>query len=156
MKKILVLFMILGLVIGSVTTAEAGKKKKKKKKPKRVEREAQGTYQAPATAVGNCTQQDGVGCMTIQAGPKEKFLTAAVTDAHGQPVVINVTADTDGDMFTDANYGTFCGETEEPIEIGPGEAIIFWVGRAPDAIATACAPGIGTQGTLDVVFSNLP
>lgn len=156
MKKILVLFMILGLVVGSITTAEAGKKKKKRKKPKRVEREAQGTYAAPATLVGNCTQQDGIGCMTIQAGPKEKFVTAKVTDDHGQPVAIRVSADLDGDSSTETTYGDFCGETEEPIKVDPGTALVFWVGRADVAIPMGCAPGIATQGTLDVVFSNLP
>lgn len=156
MRRLFVLLMIVGLVVGSVTASEAGKKKKKKRKPKKVERQAQGTYSAPATVVGNCTQQDGIGCMGIQAGPKEKFLTAEITDTHGLPVVVNATADLDGDMFTDANYATFCGKTDEPIKIDKGATIIFWVGRAQDAIATGCAPGIATQGRLDVVFSNLP
>jgi hypothetical protein len=155
-RKLLALMMVASLVFAMVATAEAGKKKKKPKKPAKTEREAQGTYAAPATLVGNCTQTDGVGCMTIATGPSESFLTAKVTDAHGQPVSISVDADLDGDMTTETNYGSFCGATEEPIQIDPGASIVFWVGRADVAAADGCAPGVATQGTLDVVFSNLP
>lgn len=154
MKRFLVLLLALGLVFGAVATAEAGKKKKKK--PKKVEREAQGTYAAPATIVGNCTQKDGIGCMTIATGPEELYLTAKVTDAHGQPVSISVEADLDGDMQTETTYGSFCGETAEPIQIDPGASIIFWVGRADVVLLDRCTPGVATQGTLDVVFSNMP
>ena len=157
MKKTIAVALALGLLVGAlVAPAEAGKKKKKRKKPVRVERQVQGTYAAPATVVGNCTQTDGIGCMTITNGPGEKYLTASVTDEHGQPVAISVAADLDGDIQTETTYGAFCGETEEPIEVDEGVDLVFWVGRAADAIALACAPGIGTQGTLDVTFSNLP
>lgn len=62
----------------------------------------------------------------------------------------------DGDSTTETTFGSFCGETTEPIQIEPGAAVIFWVGRADVAILDGCAPGIATQGTLDVVFSNMP
>jgi hypothetical protein len=156
MKRLLVLLLLVGLVAGSITTAEAAKKKKKKKKNAKVTRSAVGTYSAPATAVGNCTQTDGVGCMTIASGPKEKYLTAEVTDQTGQPVVIEVSADLDGDIQTETTYGTFCGKTSEPIKIDPGAAIVFWVGRADTAALAGCVPGVGTQGTLNVKFSNKP
>jgi hypothetical protein len=151
MKKALILMLIAGLVAGSMVGVADAKKKKK-----RVTRTSQGTYQAPATAAGNCTQTDGIGCMTIPSGSNEKFLTAKVTDAHGQPVAVSVQADLDGDMFTDVTYGVFCGETEAPIEFEPGASLIFWVGRAADIQASACVPGMATQGTLDVTFSNVP
>lgn len=153
MKRLIALGLVMGLMFGAVTTAEAGKRKKK---PVKTTREAQGTYAAPATIVGNCTQTDGVGCMTIPAGPGEVFLTATATDAHGQPVSIQVSADLDGDAQTETTYGSFCGETTEPIAIDAGASVIFWVGRADVAVLDGCAPGIATQGTLDVVFSNMP
>jgi len=157
MKKMISVALAIGLLAGAYAMpAEAGKKKKKRK-PVKVTREAQGTYAAPATAVGNCTQTDGVGCMTIPAGSEEKFLTAKVTDATGQPVLVSVAADLDGDMQTETNYGTFCGETEEAIAIDPGAQVIFWVSSVTNTPDRAgCAPGQGTQGTLDVVFSNKP
>lgn len=153
MKRVFTILVIFGLLVGAMgMPAEA----KKKRKPKKVERKAEGTYAAPATVVGNCTQTDGIGCMTIPSGPKEQYVTGKVTDEHGQPVVISVEADLDGDSTTETDYGVFCGETEEPIKIDPGAEIIFWVGRADVAALNGCAPGIGTQGTLEVTFSNLP
>ena len=151
MKRAIAVALSLGLLAGAMALpAEAGKKKK------RVERKAQGTYAAPATVVGNCTQTDGVGCMTIANGPTERYVTAKITDSHGQPVAVSIAADLDGDIQTETTYGTFCGETTEPIKVDPGVSLVFWVGRASDAAAMACIPGVGTQGTLDVTFSNLP
>ena len=156
MRKSLVMLLILGLIAGALATpATAGKKKKKKAAPTKVERTAQGTYIAPATVVGNCTQTDGIGCMTIASGAGEKYITAKVTDAHGQPVAISVAADLDGDIQTETTYGTFCGSTTEPIAVDEGVDLVFWVGRAIDAANTGCAPGLATQGTLDVTFSNM-
>ena len=155
MKKALIFALIIGLIAGSMA-APATAKKKKKKKPVKIERVAQGTYAAPATAAGNCTQTDGVGCMTIQSGAGERYVTAKVTDATGQPVAVTVDADLDGDAQTETSYGTFCGETTEPIEIEPGAALVFWVGGPLQIVAAGCTPGVGTQGTLDVTFSNLP
>jgi hypothetical protein len=156
MKRSLAVLLVLGLAASfAVAPAQA----KKKKKPVRVERTAQGTYAAPATVIGNCTQVDGVGCMTIVTGGSEQYLTASATDATGQPVFISVQADLDGDMQSDTNYGTFCGETAEPIKFDKGASLIFWVGPAtgiPDRATSGCVPGQGTQGTLDVTFSNMP
>jgi hypothetical protein len=153
MKKSVVLLLILGLV-ASFAVAPAQAKKKKK-----VTREATGSYQAPATVVGLCSQTDGVGCMTIQSGGSEQYLTASATDATGQPVFISVQADLDGDAQSDVTYGTFCGETTEPIKFDKGAALIFWVGPTsgiPTRVTSGCVPGQGTQGTLDVTLSNLP
>ncbi len=153
MKRAIAVALTLGLLAGAmVAPAEAGKKKK----PKRVERQAQGTYAAPATLVGSCTQTDGIGCMGIVSGPGENFVSAEVTDSLGQPVAISVEADLDGNNTTETDFGMFCGKTDKPIAIEPGVELIFWVGRADVIAATACAPGIATQGTLDVTFSNLP
>jgi hypothetical protein len=151
MRKMIALGLIAGLLLamGGVDATAANRKKKKV-------RTAQGTYSAPATVVGNCTQFDGIGCMTIVSGTGERYITASVKDAHGQPVAISVQADTDGDMFTDKTYGNFCGKTAKPIKIDPGASLVFWVSTPTTIVATKCAPGEGTQGTLRVKFSNLP
>ena len=155
MRKIITVALSAALVLGAfgVPAAEAGKKKK------RVEREAQGTYAAPATVVGSCTQTDGIGCMTIPNGAKETYVSAKVTDATGQPVLVTIQADLDGDMSSETVYGSFCGETDEPIKVDGGVELIFWVSPATktaDRITGGCIPGQGTEGTLDVTFSNLP
>lgn len=149
MKRLIVLVMILGMVVGSLASAEAAKKKKK------VTREAQATYTSTGVvAAGNCTQMDAVNCPRIPSGLGEKYLTAKVTDASGQAVPVAVKADLDGDNSTEKLYGVFCGETTEPIKIDPGVEITFWVGVTRDTAALGCAGA--TQGTVDAVFSNMP
>lgn len=136
-----------------VAPADAGKKKKK---PKKVTREVQGSYSAPATIVGACSQTDAIGCVRIPSGPGENYVTAEVKDGHGQPVVVSVQADLDGDNTTETVYGAFCGKTKEPIKVDEGVEVTFWVGSPLHVAVNTCAPGIGTQGTIDVTFSNLP
>ena len=152
MKRILVLSMVLGLVFGSIAAADAGKKKK----PKKVTREAQGAYDAPTpVAVGGCAQTGAIGCVTIPSGPGERYVTVTVTDATGTPVPVSIQADLDGNAQSDTTYGAFCGETSEPVLVDEGVTLQFWVGLTPGSVALAC-PGVATQGTVDVVFSNLP
>jgi hypothetical protein len=54
-KRILIVTLVLGLIAGALTTAEAAKKKKPKKKT----RTAESTYQAPAVGSGGgvCPRQ---------------------------------------------------------------------------------------------------
>ena len=153
MKRMMVLVMVLGLVIGSAVTADAAKKKKKKEQ--KVEREATGTYQSTAVvAVGTCSQMDAINCVRIPAGPEEQYVSAVVHDATGQAVPVAVKANLDGDTSTETLYGVFCGETEEPIKIDPGVEITFWVGITGDNASQGCPPA--TNGSIDVTFSNLP
>lgn len=155
MKRILVLVMVLGLVVGSTVTADAAKKKKKNKKPQKVERQATGTYQSTGVvAVGTCAQNDAINCVRIPAAATEQFVSAVVKDDTGQAVPVAVKADLDGDNRTETLYGVFCGETEEPIQIDPGIEVTFWVGITSDNAALACPPP--TSGSIDVTFSNLP
>lgn len=155
MKRILILVLALGLVFGSIATAEAGKKKKKKK-PVKITREAQGSYDAPTpVAVGGCAQTGAIGCVTIPTGPGEIYVTATVTDATGTPVPVSVQADLDGNNQSDMTYGAFCGSTEEPLLVDAGATIQFWVGLTPGSATLGC-PGFATSGTVDVVFSNMP
>jgi hypothetical protein len=150
MRKLLSVALTAVLVAG-VLGADAGAAK-----PRKRTRVAKGSYDAPATAIGFCSQQDGIGCMTIPSGPKEKYLSAVVKDSHGQPVAISIQADTDGDSISDKTYGNFCGKTAKPIKIDPGASLIFWVSTPATIVGTRCVPGEGTQGTLTVKFSNLP
>lgn len=152
MKKVIAAAMVLGMIVGSVGIAEAGKKKKK---PVKVTREAQGTYTSTVVvAAGNCTQTDAVNCPRIATGSTESYFTAKVTDASGQAVPVAVKADKDGDGATETLYAAFCGETTEPVAFDPGVELTFWVGISPDTASLGCTPG--TQGTVDVVLSNLP
>ena len=154
MKRILVLMMALSLVVGAVASAEAGKKKKK---PKKVERTVEGTYDGPTLVIaGFCGQSGAIGCVELVAGANESFVTAEVTDAHGQPVFVQIGADTDGNNQDDTSYGSFCGSTDEPLVVDPGATLHFWVGVSPDPSIAGCVPGLATTGKITATFSNLP
>ena len=151
---------VVALMVSALVAPDAlaGKKKKKKaKKPAKVERKVTGSYAAPATVVGLCSQDDAVGCVRIPSGPEETYLTSAkVTDSHGQPVVVGVAADLDSSGSTETYYGHFCGELPEPIQIDPGVEITFWIGSPLHQPNAPCPPGFATQGTIDITYANMP
>ena len=153
MKRTIAVALSLGLLAGAlVGPADAAKKK-----PKKVTREAEGSYDLPPLVIaGTCSQTGAIGCVTFMTAPNEKFVTAKVTDQHGQPVAVSVSANTDGQVGDDESYGDFCGETEEPIAVPPSTELHFWVGAATDIGVSGCVPGAATSGKINVTFSNLP
>ena len=150
MKRFLVLSMVLGLLAGNVVAAEA------KKKPQRITRTVEGSYDSPVLGMyGECAETDGIGCVSFVARAHEQYVTAKVHDAHGLPVFVLIRSAPTGAFGQGAEtYGTFCGETTEPIAVPAGSPLEFWVGAA--ASAYGCQPGIGTSGTITATFSNLP
>ena len=150
MKRSLILFMILGLVAGSMVTAEA-------KGRERVERTVKGSYAPTSTPFTACSDPGGsLACFVVRVRSAEAFFTAKVTDAHGQPVFVQVNG---------GYRGTFCGETARPISVEPGSILEFriepmtyfwsnwgtgWVGPLD------CPYRIKTTGTISVTLSNLP
>ncbi len=150
MKRFFTVLTIFSLVFGSVATAGP------KRKPQRTTRTIEGSYAAPAIFVyGSCSDSGGVGCVSFTTGPNERFVTARAVDAHGLPVFVLIRDEHMSDPIEGAEvYGTFCGETPEPIAVPPGRNLQFWVG-APFAVY-ACQPGAGTTGTITATFSNLP
>ncbi len=144
MKRIVIALMILGLVVGSIATAEASS-------PQRVERTVEGSYGPPyVPPVTGCHDLQGPwACLVVATRSTEAFFTAKVTDAHGQPVFASYYSD-------DGISGTFCGETTRPIAFTPGSSIQFrlgidWVGQLD-----CPASRIKTIGTISVTLSNLP
>ncbi|MFN2388238.1 MAG: hypothetical protein ABR575_01325, partial [Actinomycetota bacterium] len=75
MKRLVIFVLLIGLVAGSVATAEAAKKKKKKK-PKKVERVVEFEYACPCVGLyqlGGLTGGDpnlGGGILPVGAGEK--------------------------------------------------------------------------------------
>jgi len=77
----------------------------------------------------------------------EKYVTVTVTDATGQKVPGAFWTGSGTNSHTDA----FCGATKN-YQFGAGPVVI-----ALDAVgATPACPGLATQGTVTLVFSNLP
>ena len=152
MKRFLILFMVVGLIAGSVATAEAGEKK-----PARAERTVEGSYGPSSTPFTTCDDPGGsLACVVVPTRSTEAFFTAKVTDALGQPVFVQV---------NNAHVGTFCGETTRPISFEPGTTLEFriepityfwsnwgtgWVG------SLSCPYRLKTTGTISVTLSNHP
>jgi hypothetical protein len=158
MKRSLIMFMVLGLVVGSVATAEAAKKVKE---PIRVERTVEGSYDTQFVPMSGfvtpCAQRDAVGCVALQARARESFLTAKVSDAHGKPVLVTLESrdPATGEWKVE---GAFCGKTKESMSFPAGATLafhvgIFWYLEWP---ALSCRPMFGTTGTVSVTLSNLP
>jgi hypothetical protein len=96
--------------------------------------------------------------VSIETLAGEDSLTAVVTDAHGQPV-LGWVLDASEDQF----YGTFCGQTTEPIRFDRGTKLELWVGTwwptwsptwwfIPEGVG--CFPGVATTGTIRVTLSG--
>jgi hypothetical protein len=155
MKRFLILLTALGLIAGSVATAEA-----KRGQKSRTERTVQGSYATQFVPFSlQCYQHGGVGCVEIVTRMDEAFLTAKVVDAHGQPVLASVWSWPDGHQPSD-HYGSFCGETDELIAFDRGVDIYVMVGGSTHhdlpTPGASCSPGFGTTGTVSVTLSNLP
>lgn len=158
MKRILILMMVFGLVLGSIATAEAGKKKKKPGAPARIERVVEVTYDAPAFGLGalgagacfNATNS----CGLVPTGPDDLFMKVEVTDASGTTTQVDIGQDTDeAALGTEVDLGTVCGATTEPIAI---QAVGSPITTFPWAIGGPDCPGVGTTGTIKFTFSNMP
>lgn len=156
MKRLVIVLMITGLVSGSVATAEA----KKGRSATRTERTVEGSYATQFVPFSVfCNQHAGVGCVEIETRKNEAFLTARAVDAHGQPVLVQVWGWGDGAEHS-KEYGSFCGETDEPIAFDRGEDVYlvvgyFWITDLSASLWN-CPPMFGTTGTLSVTLSNLP
>ncbi len=156
MKRFLIMFMVLGLTAGSVATAEA-----KGKKAARVERTVEGNYAAVSEPFNECNAGRGsFACVVVDVRPTEAFFSAKVTDAHGQPVYVQVV--TEGGM----TVGTFCGETTRPVPFEhAGSRLEFLIEPAPHFFShwgvgwlgpLDCPYRFKTSGSISATLSNLP
>ena len=145
MKRLAILFITLAVAAGAVSTAEA-------KQPQRSERTVQGSYGPNPTPVTGCNSLDGTwACLVVQTRPTEAFFSATVTDAHGQPVMVNVYGGGSSGWLT-----SFCGKTDRPIAITPGSSLEFDIGqgRAPFTDYPCVQHIVKTTGTIKVTLSN--
>lgn len=148
MRKLLVAAVVAGLAVGSVATAEAGKKKA----PKKVTRTAEASYIAPARFYWAPTG-DNVGGVKFPTGAGEAYVSITIEDDAGMAVSAAVGQDPEGDGTVAAT--AFCTATEEPVAIDPGLEVTVFVYAGP-CTAPAPAPAFATQGKVVATFSNVP
>ena len=141
MKRALVLFLVLGIVAGSLTSATAAKKKKPK--PRVVTAE----YGPNPTGViridiGN----PGTSITSIPFVPraKERKVSVAIADDSGQLVRARVMQDgADGSDY-------FCGKTSAPVPINHAVEIqvVLYSG------VCGSGAGVATKGVITATFSG--
>lgn len=148
MRKLLVAALVSGLVVGSIASAEAGKKKA----PKKTSRVAEANYAAPARFYFAPTG-DNIGGAAFASGSDEKFVSVTIEDDLGMDVSAAVGQDPEGDNTVSTT--AFCTSTEEPLPITPGLEVTVFVYAGP-CTDPAPAPAFATQGKIVVTFSNLP
>lgn len=152
MKRFLIVAVVLGLIAGSVATAEA------KKGARRVERTVEAGYTQQFLDDPYCWQTGG-SCIRIKPHKGEAFFTATAVDDHGQPVLVSAWGPETGQGTQRLYYGSFCGETDEPIPFLPGFDVDLRVdlpgGNLSPSVVADC-PMFGTTGTITVTLSNLP
>jgi len=149
------------MIFGTALGAEAATKKKVVKKPVKHTRTVTLAYKGGCTAEINAGGASGGGslgaCSTLGAAnysltahPGEKFVSITVADATGRQVP---------GQFWEKGSGTandteiaFCGAMKNYQFPGDGSILLDL-----DAIgAVSSCPGTATQGTITLVFSNLP
>ena len=93
--------------------------------------------------------QENLGAVRFAAG-NERFVSVAVSDSSGLPVLAEVTQDYDGD--TGPEFSRFiCGSTDGPVRIKPGIQTIVYV------FAGTCEDGtnsVPTAGTIRATFTR--
>lgn len=148
MRKLLVAAVVSGLIVGSVATAEAGKKKA----PKKTSRVAEATYIAPARFYAT-SGSDNIGGASFATGSGESFVSVTIEDDLGLDVSAAVGQDPEGDGTVTTT--AFCTSTEEPLPITPGLEVTVFVFVGP-CTSPSPAPAFATQGKIVATFSNMP
>ena len=147
MKRAIALGMVLGLLFGTVATAEAGKKKKPTKKT----REVTASYAAPG-AFYLSSNGENIGGVELATGSEDLFMTLDIQDATGLPVSAGWGQDDNGDGQVEITF--ICGGIEEPVSILPGISVTVFI--LPGPCLQPAGPGFATTGDVVATFSNLP
>ena len=143
-KRILILFLVLGVVVGSLTTATAAKKKKPKPRVVMADYAPDPTGSLIRVDVGT----PGTSFAQVPFAPTatERKVSVAITDDSGQLVRGRV-RQADSDMS-----GYFCGKTSAPVRIAAGAEILV------EVFSGTCSSGTGvaaaTQGTITATFTR--
>lgn len=159
-RRVAIGLVVAALVGGSAVGAEAATKKKAPPKPKKFTRtvvlkytggctaEVNGGGLSTAGAPGACSNV-GAANWAQSAQPKEKYVSVTVTDASGRKVPGQIWIKGSG-VANDTEIA-FCGSMKNYQFVASDFTVDL------DAVgAVASCPGTATQGTVTLVYSNLP
>ena len=142
MKRILVLFLVLGIAVGSLATASAAKKKKPKPRVVMADYGPDPTGSLIRVDLG--TPGTSIAQVPFTPTATERKVSVALADDSGQPVRGRVRQD-DSDIS-----GYFCGKTSAPVRIAAGAEILV------ELFSGTCGSGAGvaTEGTITATFTR--
>lgn len=92
-----------------------------------------------------------LGAVRFAAG-REKFVSVAVVDESGRPVLAEITQDYDGDSGPELS-SFLCGSTPKPVAIKPGFETRVYVYNGTCEDGSVSVP---TTGTVKAVFTRKP
>jgi hypothetical protein len=143
MKRFLVLFLILGLTVGSIATAEAGKKKKAPKPYTMT-----GTYDSPAIGTAGAGAGTPIG---FTSSATNIFMSVEIADDTSPTPYGDFSWDTNGDGINDTGV-TVCGTEAKDLQVPPNTQISAFMWALPSPFC----PGFSTSGTITATFSATP
>jgi hypothetical protein len=110
-----------------------------------------GTSVAP-TIYWSGSPAGNIGAVDFEVRPGEHFISVRVADGAGLPVHGEIGADLDGIPQTSEMIASFCGRTDEPIEI-PDVTHIQVAVRSGSCDG---GPALATSGRVRIRFSAIP
>jgi hypothetical protein len=151
MKKLIVTSVVAALVAGAlVGPAEAGKKKKKPPAP----RVAEASYDNPAIGIPGVVGSPAAGgAFEFATMTTENYISVEITDDAGGSVTFTMSQDSDPSSSQYEIIGTWCGATEEPVQIVPGLPVRVSVYTMPGPDQPTCT-GPATSGNIKATFTR--
>ncbi len=148
MKKLIVTSVVAALVVGAlVAPAEAGKKKKAKP------RVAEAAYENPAIGIPGVVGSPALGgAFEFPTMTTENYISVEITDDAGGDVTFTMSQNSDDSSTQYEIIGTWCGATEEPVQIVPGLPVRVSVYTMPGPDQPSCL-GPATSGTMKATFT---
>ncbi|HEX2296783.1 MAG TPA: hypothetical protein VHN37_15930 [Actinomycetota bacterium] len=149
MKKLIVTGVVAALVAGAlVAPAAAGKKKKPKP------RVAEAAYENPAVGIPGVVGSPAAGgAFEFPSMSNENYISVEITDDGGGSVTFTMSQDSDPDNTGYEIMGTWCGATEEPVQIVPGLPVRVSVYTTPGPDQPSCT-GPATSGNIKATFTR--
>lgn len=148
MKKLLV----TGLAAALAATALLVPAEAAKKKPK--PRTAEGTYDNPALGVPGVVGSGAAGgSFEFATMATENFITVTIDDDGGGTPTFTMSQNSDPSDDSYEIMGTWCGETEEPVQIEPGLAVRVSIYSTPGPEQPSCVSP-ASSGTISATFTR--
>ena len=153
MRRTIVAALVISLIAGVLLAPAEARRRR------RIVQRVKAEYQTPAlghsdAVIGCLLIADGLGCVDLIPRAGMKYLKLRIKDDSGTSTYAAVSQDLDGDGVGDVDYPSVCGKTTKAIKIRPGYEVTVFIKGGPGADPPC--PGVGTSGTVQATFSNLP